>query len=105
MTFGEILIAQIKGMFPILFYFFVLGLIPFIVAEQLRPVGKAPRLGDYGMNILIAFTTTFLSLPLGIATGLWSGQLRPLLPWTPISLTFGDVGVIPLVGPPLEVSR
>ena len=103
MTFVDVVFAQGKGMFPDLFYFFVLGLIPFIVAEQLRPVGQAPRVGEYGMNILIAFTTTFLALPLGVAAGLWSGRLRPLLPWKPISLTFGDIGALPLVGPSLEV--
>ncbi len=38
-------------------------LIPFIAAEQLRPLGRRPRFGDHGLNILVNFTTLYLSLP------------------------------------------
>ena len=73
MSFMQILIGSIKGMFPGFLIWAVLPMIPFII--------EAPRLRDYGMNILISLSTAFLSLPLGIAAGLWSGQLRHLLPW------------------------
>jgi len=48
-------------------------------------------------------STAYLSLPLGIAAGLSSGRLRPLLPWKPISFTFDRIGAFPFVGPELEI--
>jgi len=103
MTFTETLINSCKGLLPDMLWWLVIPLIPFIIAEQLRPVGEAPRFKDYGMNILISLTTVYLSLPLGIAAGLWSAQLRALLPWNPLSFTFDSIGVVPLIGPSLEV--
>ena len=55
------------------------------------------------MNILISLSTVFLSLPLGIAAGLWSGQLRHPVPWKPLSFSFHSIGGIPVVGPGLEI--
>ena len=103
MTFTQILLSSIKGMFPSLLYWLVLPLIPFIVAEQLWPVGDAPRWRDYGMNLLISLSTVYLSLPLGIVAGLLSARVRPLLPWQPISFTFHNIGAIPIAGPALEI--
>ena len=102
MSLLQILITSIKGIFPGFLIWTVLPMIPFIIAEQRWPVGSAPRL-RYGMNILISLSTAFLSLPLGIAAGLWSGQLRHLLPWKPISFTFSNIGALPVVGPELEI--
>ena len=103
MSFLQILITSIKGMFPGFLIWAVLPMIPFIIAEQRWPVGEAPRLRDYGMNILISLSTAFLSLPLGIAAGLWSGQLRHLLPWKPLSFSFHSIGALPVVGHGLEI--
>lgn len=103
MTFTQILLSALKGMFPGLLYWLVLPLIPFIVAEQLWPVGNAPRWRDYGMNLLISFSTVYLSLPLGIIAGLLSAQARQLLPWKPVSFTFHNIGAIPSAGPALEI--
>ena len=103
MSFLQILVSSIKGMFPGFLIWAVLPMIPFIIAEQRWPVGVAPRLRDYGMNILISLSTAFLSLPLGITAGLWSGKLRHLLPWKPISFTFQSIGNFPVVGPGLEI--
>jgi len=69
MSFLQILTSSISGMFPAIVYWTILPMIPFIIAEQLRPVGKAPACRDYGMNILIGLSTACLSLPLGIAAG------------------------------------
>jgi len=76
MSFSQIRIGSIKGMFPDFLIWTVLPMIPFIIAEQWWPVGVAPRWRDYSMNILLSLSTAFLSLPLGTAAGLWSGQLR-----------------------------
>ena len=103
MTFTQILLSQVKGVFPGLLYWSVLPLIPFIIAEQIWPVGEAPRARDYGMNILISLSTVYLSMPLGIFAGLWSAQLCHLLPWKPISFTFNSIGAVPIVGPGLEI--
>ena len=78
MTFTQILLsAPSRECFRGLLYWLVLPLIPFIVAEQLWPVGDAPRWRDYGMNLLISFSTVYLSLPLGIVAGLLSAHARP----------------------------
>src|SRR5262249_29063788 len=103
MTFTTLLLSQAKELFPTVLLWTLVPLIPFVIAEQLRPVGKAPRWRDYHLNILISLSTAYLSLPFGIAAGLWSAQLRQLLPWKPLSLTFGSLGAGPLVGPVLEV--
>lgn len=103
MTFTQILLSSIKGMFPALLYWLVLPLIPFIIAEQLWPVEKAPRWRDYGMNLLISLSTVYLSLPLGILGGLLSTRARQFLPWKPISFTFHSISAIPVAGPGLEI--
>jgi sterol desaturase/sphingolipid hydroxylase (fatty acid hydroxylase superfamily) len=102
-AFADTLLSQMKGMLLPILLWTVLPLIPFIIAEQLRPVGQAPRLRDYTMNILIGISTAYLSLPAGIAAGSLSAQLRGWLPWTPLSFTFASVGRVPFVGPALEV--
>ncbi len=103
MSFLQTLVVSMKGMFPGIVYWLLLPMIPFIVAEQLRPVVKAPGLRDYWLNILISLSTAFMSLPLGIAAGLWSGKLRQLLPWKPFSFSFNLIGAIPIVGSAFEV--
>ena len=103
MNFVNIVLSSMKGMFPALLLWTIPPLIPFIVAEQLWPVGQAPRWRDYGMNALISVSTAYLALPLGIAAGLWSAQLRHLLPWKPISFSFRNIGAVPAAGPALEV--
>ena len=103
MTFIQILVGSIRGMFPGLFYWLVFPLVPFMIAEQIWPVGKAPGWRNYGMNLLIAFSTVFLSLPLGIAAGLWSAQVRQYLPWKPISFTFHNIAAVPYAGHFLEI--
>ena len=103
MTFAQTLLSSLKGMFPGVLIFSLVPLIPFIVAEQIWPVGEAPRIRDYGMNVLISLSTVYLSLPLGIAAGLWSAHLRPYLPWKPLSFTFLSIGGVPVIGPALEV--
>jgi sterol desaturase/sphingolipid hydroxylase (fatty acid hydroxylase superfamily) len=102
LTFTQILLSSMKGMFPALLYW-TLPLIPFMVAEQIWPSGRTPRFRDYGMNILIGWSTVFLAMPLGIAAGLWSAQIRNALPWKPISFTFNSVGAVPVVGSGLEI--
>jgi sterol desaturase/sphingolipid hydroxylase (fatty acid hydroxylase superfamily) len=103
MGFADILLTQMKGLFPGILYWTLLPLIPFIIAEQLRPVDKAPGVRDYGMNIVISLSTVYLAMPLGIAAGLWSDGLRHLLPWKPISFTFDSIGAVPFAGPALEI--
>ncbi|MDB6012324.1 MAG: hypothetical protein JWL65_4574 [Gammaproteobacteria bacterium] len=91
MTFIQTLLSSLREMFPNVLVFSLLPLIPFIIAEQIWPVDKAPRVPDYAMNVLIGISTTYLSLPLGIAAGLWSAQLRHSLPWQPFSFTFHSI--------------
>jgi sterol desaturase/sphingolipid hydroxylase (fatty acid hydroxylase superfamily) len=101
-TFTQTLLSSPKGLFPNVLIFSVLPMIPFIIAERIWPVGQAPRFKDYGANILISLSTTYLSLPLGIAAGLWSTQLRHVLHWKPFAFTFHNIGAVPVVGSVLE---
>jgi len=55
------------------------------------------------MNLLISLSAVYLSLPLASAAGLWSAQLRHLLPWSPLLFVFHSVGAVPAVRPALEV--
>jgi sterol desaturase/sphingolipid hydroxylase (fatty acid hydroxylase superfamily) len=103
MGFIHILWTSMKGMLPWLLIWTIPPLIPFIIAEQIWPVHQAPRWRDYGMNTLISLTTAYLALPLGIAAGLWSTQLRHYLPWKPFSFSLHKIGALPLAGPALEV--
>ena len=103
MTFTQALLVSIRGMWPGLLIWGLLPLIPFMVLEQIRPVGPAPRMRDYGMNVLIGLSTAYLSLPLGLAAGLWSGSLRRMLPWKPLSITFNSIAAVPIVGSELEM--
>ena len=103
MGFIQILISSIKGMFPNVLYIGVVPMIPFIIAEQIWPVGEAPSWRDYTRNILIFLSTALLSLPLGVAAGLWSSELRHFLPWKPFSFTFREIGAVPRIGPGLEI--
>jgi len=103
MTFTQSLLMSMKNMLPDLLIWGLLPLAPFILAEQLRPVGPAPRFRDYGMNILIGLSTAYLSLPLGLLAGLWSSHLRQMLPWKPLSITFDSIGTVPDIGPGLEI--
>jgi sterol desaturase/sphingolipid hydroxylase (fatty acid hydroxylase superfamily) len=96
-TFTQTLMTSLREMFPGVLIFPLLPLIPFIIAEQIWPVDKAPRFRDYGMNVLIGISTRYLSLPLGIAAGLWSAQLRHVLPWQPFSFTFHSIASVPTV--------
>ena len=103
MTFLETLARSLKGMFPGILLWLVLPLIPFIIAEQLFPVGRRPRWRDYAMNVLISLSTSVLTLPAGIAAGLVGGRLRQLLPWRSWSFSFDSLGQVPVAGPALEV--
>jgi sterol desaturase/sphingolipid hydroxylase (fatty acid hydroxylase superfamily) len=103
MNFVATFIRETKELFPDFVLWGVLPLIPFIIAEQWRPVGKAPGFRDYSMNVFISLLGSFLSIPFGILAGLWSGELRHLLPWKPLSVTFHSIDGVPIVGPVLAV--
>jgi sterol desaturase/sphingolipid hydroxylase (fatty acid hydroxylase superfamily) len=103
MTFLQILGESLRGMFPGIVYWLVLPLLPFIVAEQFWPVGKAPHWRNHALNILISLSTAFLSLPLGIAAGRSSSRLHHLLPWKPMSFSFDNIGAVPVIGHGLEL--
>jgi len=104
MGFTQTLVSSIRGMFPGILYWLVLSTIPFIVLEQLWPVGEAPRWRDYVMTILIILSTALRSLPLGIAAGILSNRLRHMMPWTPISFSFHRLDPVPLAGHGLTVA-
>jgi len=103
MTYMQLLLSSIRGMLPGLLTWGILPLIPFIVLEQMRPVGQAPRVRDYSMNILIGLSTAYLALPMGILAGLWSKRLHEYLPWKPFSFTFDQLGAVPTIGPVLQI--
>lgn len=86
--------------------FIVIGpllLVPFIIAEQLRPAIRRPGWREYGMNILIATTTLVLAMPFGILAGSGSETLRNILPWEPLDFSYATLTTVPMVGGLLEV--
>lgn len=103
MSFLQILAASLKGSFPGFLYWLVLPMIPFIIVEQLRPVGTAPRLRDYWTNLLVSLSTAYLSLPVGISAALLSAKLHRFLPWKPLSWSFKIIAAVPVVGPGFEL--
>lgn len=78
-------------------------LIPFIIAEQIRPVGARPGWRDYGFNLLILMSTLYLVLPAGVAAGMASGVIRAHLPWHPFSLSYDSLATIPVIGSFLRI--
>jgi sterol desaturase/sphingolipid hydroxylase (fatty acid hydroxylase superfamily) len=103
MTFIQEVFTSLRESLPQLLIFSVVPLLPFIVAEQICPIGRAPRFRDYGMNVLISLSTAYLALPLGIAASHCSARLHHFLPWRPLSATFHDFAAVPHVGPALEL--
>jgi sterol desaturase/sphingolipid hydroxylase (fatty acid hydroxylase superfamily) len=102
MAFFETLARSLKGMFPGVLLWVVAPLLPFIIAEQARPLGPRPRWCDYALNIVISLSTSLLTVPVGIAAGLCSARLHPLLSWKPWS-AFHSLGHVPVVGAGFEM--
>lgn len=102
MDFAESLVQAARNVLPFMIIspFFLL---PFIIAEQLRPVHRRPGWRDYLANILISSTTLILALPAGVAIGMASAAVRPLLPWQTIAFSYDAIGQVPYVGGALEV--
>jgi sterol desaturase/sphingolipid hydroxylase (fatty acid hydroxylase superfamily) len=103
MEYLQALHAELTNTLPAAIVFGIVAIIPFAIAERLRPAREVPRIRDYVANIAISSSTLILALPIGIAAGMWSGKLRGLLPWQPVSLTFSDLAQVPIAGSALEV--
>ncbi|WP_165938499.1 sterol desaturase family protein [Parafrankia sp. BMG5.11] len=78
-------------------------LLPFIVAEQLRPVHRRPGWRDYSINILISASTIFLAMPLGVLIGLATERLRHALPWESVGFSYDTIAQVPAIGGMLAV--
>jgi len=103
MDFVATMTTAAKGALPAIVAFPIM-LVPFIVAEQIWPVGQRPGVRDYALNILISISTLFLALPVGVAAGIGSASLRQYLPWQPIAFSFADIGHVPMIGGALEIA-
>jgi sterol desaturase/sphingolipid hydroxylase (fatty acid hydroxylase superfamily) len=92
------------GEFPTGVVFGTVMLIPFAVLERLRPVGRAPALRLYALNVLIAAITAAIAGPVGILADVAAGHLRHLLSWKPVEFALPDGGTsflhsaLPLAG-------
>jgi len=95
MTFIEAVVRDVRGVWSTTLLWTVLPLIPFIVAEQLRPVGARPRWSDYATNILINLSTVVLTVPSGITAARCGGWLRAHLPWSPLAFSFATLRDLP----------
>jgi len=103
MAFAQTLTDAMGAMLPQVLLYLFLPVLPFVVAEQIWPVGKRPEWRDYGLNLLISVSGAYLSLPAGLAAAVWSAQLRHILPWHPFSFTFHSINAVPIVGPALAL--
>lgn len=103
MIFFQHVLASFRHLLPV-FLVSQLLLIPFIALEQWRPAGPRPRVGDYALNVLIAFTTLALSLPLGMAAGVGGVMARGALHLRPLGFSVHGLGSIPIAGGVLEIA-
>jgi sterol desaturase/sphingolipid hydroxylase (fatty acid hydroxylase superfamily) len=103
MGYLQTVLGELTNTLPAAIVFGIVAIIPFAIVERLRPAGAPPRLRDYAMNIAISSSTLALSLPLGTAAGMLSGELRALLPWQPVSFVFADIAQVKAIGGALEV--
>lgn len=103
MIFFQHVLASFRHLLPV-FLVSQLLLIPFIALEQWRPAGPRPRAGDYALNVLIAFTTLAISLPLGMAAGIGGAMTRAALHLQPLGFSVHALGSVPLVGGVLEIA-
>lgn len=104
MSAGELLLRKMLRMSGGTLIWTVLPLVPFMVAEQLRPVGVRPAWRDYLSNLTISLSTSVLMVPFGLAAGLLAQQLRAHLPWAPFELSFDTIARVPVAGPALQVA-
>jgi sterol desaturase/sphingolipid hydroxylase (fatty acid hydroxylase superfamily) len=102
MSAGELL-RKLAEMFEGKVLWTVLPLVPFVIAEQLRPAGVRPAWRDYLSNVIISLSTAVLMIPFGLAAGRVAQLLRARLPWAPLGFSFDAVGRVPVVGPALEL--
>ena len=103
MSAAEPLLRKIVGMSWGALAWTVLPLIPFVVAEQLRPAGARTGWQDYLANVAISLSTSVLVIPFGVAAGWLGQQLRTHLPWTPLAFSFDTIGRVAVAGPALRL--
>jgi sterol desaturase/sphingolipid hydroxylase (fatty acid hydroxylase superfamily) len=103
MSFAQAVVHSGRGLFPAVFVWTVLPLLPFVILEQLRPAGARPRWRDYVLNVLISLSTSVMMVPVGVAAGLASRGLRAHLPWTPLAFSFDRIARLPVGGRALEL--
>ncbi|MCB2067380.1 MAG: sterol desaturase family protein [Erythrobacter sp.] len=97
MGFMQDLAAAAAGAIPA---FFVppIVMLPYILAEQLRPARERPQWRDYAFNIVLSAFAIYLTLPAGILAGMASEAVRSLLPWHPIAIPFDAMATAGLPG-------
>jgi sterol desaturase/sphingolipid hydroxylase (fatty acid hydroxylase superfamily) len=103
MIFFQHVLASFRHLLPV-FLMSQLLLIPFVALEQWRPAGPRPRVGDYALNVLIAFTTLALTLPVGMAAGIGGALARTALHLRPLGFSLHALGSIPAVGGVVEIA-
>jgi sterol desaturase/sphingolipid hydroxylase (fatty acid hydroxylase superfamily) len=101
MQFVDALVQQLRGTLIFMLVANLL-LVPFIIAEQIRPVHRRPMLRDYGFNIFISFSTTCLALPIGMTAGFLSEKLSGFLPWDRINFSYSNIADVPAIGSALQ---
>lgn len=73
-------------------------MVPYIIAEQLRPARERPGWRDYGFNIVLSAFAIYLTLPAGVLAGMLSTSLHDVLPWHPIAIPFERMASAGLLG-------
>lgn len=98
-------LAQQAEQFAMLFAIAIVMLLPFFIAERLWPVNERPSLREYGLNVLIALSTTAITAPVGVVAADLANALRPHLPWHTIEFTFSDIHTgIPALDPAAQIA-
>lgn len=99
MEFAAALTQAALGSLPALIVPLIV-MVPYVIAEQLRPARERPGWRDYGFNILLSVFAIYLALPAGVLAGMVSTSLHAALPWHPIVIPFermaaaGPLGIL-----------
>jgi len=90
---SEAIVAFYTQQFPVIVISFPFMLLPYVLLERWRPVGKPPTWREYLLNFAISTSTIAVTAPLGVVAASIAESIRAVAPWPTIAFTFSDIGI------------